>query len=78
MNIITKSFLKRGFSTLEKTVPVVDITKFVANQSSELECKRIASSLSDYGCVIVKDPRVNENHNKQFLDTMEKYFESRG
>lgn len=28
-----------------------------------------------YGCLVVRDPRVNEDHNNTFLDMMERYFE---
>ena len=68
----------KSVSTVNKTVPVVDIGAFLKGSTSLAECQAIANSMHDTGCVIIKDPRVNEDHNNVFLDMMEKYFESRG
>lgn len=41
-------------------------------------CKQVAECLYQYGILIVRDPRVNEQDNSDYIDMMEKYFESRG
>lgn len=41
-------------------------------------CKQVAESLHKYGILIVKDPRAKEEDNAEYIDLMEKYFESRG
>ena len=33
---------------------------------------------SNYGVCIIKDPRAEEKSNSEYIDLMEKYFESRG
>lgn len=35
------------------------------------------NALKDYGCLIIKDPRVKPKENEHFLDMMEKFFDSR-
>lgn len=30
-----------------------------------------------YGCAVIKDPRINEHKNENFLNLMEKYFSKR-
>lgn len=34
-------------------------------------------ALKDFGCLIIKDPRVKPQDNEQFLDMMERFFDSR-
>ena len=41
------------------------------------DCEKIAEALHIFGCVIIKDPRVNDQHNHDFLNLMESYFENR-
>ena len=41
------------------------------------DCERIAEALHIFGCVCIKDPRVNDQHNHDFLNLMESYFENR-
>ena len=36
----------------------------------------MADSFHKYGILIVKDPRVNEQDNEEYIDLMEKYFKS--
>lgn len=38
----------------------------------------MADCLHKYGILIVKDPRVDEKDNNDYIDLMEKYFEDRG
>eukprot|EP00948_MAST-09A_sp_MAST-9A-sp1_P000039 g39.t1 len=42
---------------------------------AKVQCQNIAKCLHLYGCLVVKDSRVNEADNNAFLDMMEKYFE---
>jgi len=41
-------------------------------------CSRVAESLHKNGILIIKDPRVNEKDNDDYIDMMEQYFMSRG
>lgn len=63
--------------TLSKTVPIVDVEPFLNNKTSTSECQVVMKALKDYGCLIIKDPRVKPKENEQFLDMMEKFFDSR-
>ena len=46
------------------------------NESVEATaCSAIAEALHKYGCLVVKDPRVEASANETFLDMMERYFE---
>ncbi len=67
-------FLKMAF----KGPAIIDVTEFLRDKSSPnaLEaCKRAAETLKSTSCLIIKDPRVTEDHNNTFLSMMEKYYE---
>jgi len=61
--------------------PVIDLSHYLHKADKdadkhvwEADCKKIADLLHHYGFLIVKDPRVAENHNETFIDMMEKYY----
>jgi isopenicillin N synthase-like dioxygenase len=58
-------------------VPVIDLQVFFDRKSEvwEEECKKVALSLHKFGILIVKDPRVNEQENENYIDMVEKYFD---
>jgi len=59
--------------------PVIDAAAFLDNtETREEECKKAAESLHKYGILILKDPRVDEKDNDEYIEMMEKYFETRG
>lgn len=58
-------------------IPIVDLTAFMADPSSEaakVEIAKVAHALHAYGCLVIKDPRVDETHNDRFVDMLERYF----
>ena len=75
-----------------KLLPVIDMTAYVAvmdkldGEPSKLKeqlgpeltesCKQLAQVLSEAGAVVVKDPRCSAEENKQFIEMMERYYES--
>jgi hypothetical protein len=66
---------RRFFS---KSVPIVDVEGFLKeNDSSVKECEKVAKALHEYGCLIIKDPRVQPKDNDKFIDMLEKYFYDR-
>lgn len=70
--------IARNFATLD-AVPTIDITNFLKQSGDYKEdCKLVAKSFEDTGCLSIKDPRVLAQHNDDFLTMMEKYFEDRG
>jgi isopenicillin N synthase-like dioxygenase len=59
--------------------PVHHVEKFLDGKEDvtahEAECKLIAQCLKQYGLLVVRDPRVSETDNDNFLNMMEEYFE---
>ena len=53
--MLLRTLLKFNVS---KSVPVVDVEPFLNNKSSASECEVVVKALRDYGCLIIKDPRV--------------------
>lgn len=71
-------------------VPVVDLGVFFKHKESLStstdgvssfekeyieECKKASRAFNEYGLAVIKDPRVSEENNSEFVDMMEKYFE---
>eukprot|EP00299_Pterocystis_sp_00344_P003398 c1401_g1_i1.p1 GENE.c1401_g1_i1~~c1401_g1_i1.p1 ORF type:complete len:347 (+),score=67.87 c1401_g1_i1:30-1070(+) len=56
-------------------LPVVDVSAFLSGADSKDECVKLAQLLREYGCAVLRDPRVSEDDNNQFLDIVEAYFE---
>lgn len=68
--------IRRLFS---KTVPVIDVEAYLKQKdSSHSDCTKVADALHEFGCLIIKDPRVNQKDNDVFINQMEKFFDSRG
>lgn len=64
--------LLRNFSiTSTLDLPVVNTHNFENNLA---ECKKAVECFEKYGVMIVKDPRVEESSNSDFIDLMENYF----
>ena len=60
------------------SVPIVDVTPFLTESGNYTnDCKTVAEALHKYGCLIIKDPRVNVEQNNKFIDMMEKFFQKR-
>jgi len=61
------------------TLPIIDFRLFDSRNSAKeaymVECRKVAEALHKYGLCVVRDPRVDESHNSQFIDMMERYFE---
>ena len=60
-------------------IPIVDLAPFMADPASEAsgaEVAKVAKALHEFGCLVIKDPRVDEKHNDTFVDMLEKYFEA--
>lgn len=63
------------FACSNLKVPTIDVSKFLQKSVGwEKDCKQVAESLKTYGLVIIKDPRVKQHHNDEFLNLMERYF----
>ena len=61
----------------ELGLPVVELQPFLQDpnsKQSQQECELMAKALFDYGAFVIRDPRVTEQHNQEFLDLLEDYF----
>lgn len=58
-------------------VPVIDVRAFLEKDQTKMEeqCRLVAKSLHEFGILIWKDPRVNDQDNEDYIDMMEQYFE---
>ena len=71
-------FNKANLDQLKSKVPHVDIGTFTeTNEICDETAMQLVNALRDYGCVAVKDPRVNLNSNTEFVEMMSAYFQSR-
>jgi isopenicillin N synthase-like dioxygenase len=69
--------LQKAFSSA-KGVSVVETANFLKRSGDYKEdCKKVAKSFEETGCLVIRDPRVNQSHNDEFLNMMETYFEGR-
>jgi len=74
--VVTPNRLKKVAEAIE--LPVIDISSFIGTGKPDLnEAKNIVEGLHKYGALAIKDPRVDESGNTEFINMMEKYFESR-
>ena len=59
-------------------IPVVDLAPLLAADADPAAvaaaCSAIAAALISTGCVVVRDPRVDERDNARFLDLLQAYF----
>jgi hypothetical protein len=73
-------------STIEPTppieplkLPIIDLDlifhRDTQPENFQKECEKIAQALREYGCAVVRDPRVKFGLNDTFLDMMERYFD---
>jgi len=63
--------------TTESTLPIIDLDLYLSGKDTEAiaaECKKASNALTTYGALLVKDSRVSEDDNVNFLDLMEDYF----
>lgn len=59
--MLQKAFRSIGFRFSSLKVPIVDVEPFLKGQGNrEADCKVVAEALHKYGCLIIKDPRVNQ------------------
>jgi len=66
-------------ATVESTVPVVETANFLNKEGDFLQdCKKVIKAFEETGCLVIRDPRVNQSHNDEVLNMMERFFDTRG
>jgi isopenicillin N synthase-like dioxygenase len=67
---------RKGYHSIK--VPRIDITNYLNRTGNwQKDCKDVAQIFRTYGLAIIKDPRVSQQQNDQFLNLMENYFTKR-
>ena len=57
-------------------IPIIDVDKYLNQKEGwEEECKKVAESFHKYGICKMRDPRVNEKDNDDYIDMVERYFD---
>lgn len=54
-------------------VPVIDVSAYLSQTPGawEEQCRLVAQSLHQFGILIWRDPRVQEQDNEEYIDLME-------
>ena len=64
-----------GMKSAKIEIPTIDVEAYLKeSEQGRVECLKVAECLHKYGILIIRDPRVNEEHNDSYLDLMEEYF----
>jgi isopenicillin N synthase-like dioxygenase len=76
------NFDQKTIQTIDD-IPIIDLNTYLNAQDTETPevkavCDSVISSLHKYGILIVRDPRAKDQDNDEYIDLMEKYFDSRG
>jgi hypothetical protein len=59
--MLSRVYKSLGFTFSSLKVPIVDVEPYLKGQPNTQDtCKQVAESLHKYGCLIIKDPRVNQ------------------
>jgi isopenicillin N synthase-like dioxygenase len=56
---------------------VVELSGILGGEYSKEACSKVVEGFRQHGVIVIKDPRVDEEKNKKFIDLMARYFESR-
>ena len=60
-------------------IPIIDAQLYMEKgEGWEDECAKVAYSFHKFGIIKLKDPRVDEKANDDYIDMVEKYFASIG
>ena len=63
--------------TEKEEIPVIDAEMYLKQTEGwEEECKKVAYSFHKFGILIFKDPRVVPKDNEDYIDMVEKYFDT--
>lgn len=68
--------LRKSFQHNLSEIPVIDLTDFLSNGSYRSGLY-LCEHLYHYNAVLVRDPRIDFNLNKDYLSLMQKYFTKR-
>ena len=59
----------------DQDIPIIDAQLyFDKGEGWQEECKKVAYSFHKFGIIKLKDPRVDEKDNNDYIDMVERYF----
>jgi isopenicillin N synthase-like dioxygenase len=56
-------------------LPLVDLSTFLSGHDASSECRNVSRAFEEYGALFIRDPRVSQSENEDFLDLLERYFD---
>lgn len=68
---------KRAFSASLLDITVVDTSSMLAGKPSADQCRKVVEGFFKHGVIAIRDPRVDEQKNQDFVQLMSRYFQSR-
>lgn len=74
--MIAKLFRKFGSKALDITI--VDTSSMLKGCPSADQCKKVVEGFYKHGVIAIRDPRVDEEKNQNFLDLMSRYYKLNG
>ena len=70
--------LVRRFSNKALDITVVDTSSMLSGKPNAEQCRKVVEGFYKHGVIAIKDPRVDERKNQEFLSLMGKYFKVQG
>jgi len=68
----------RRFSIQNLDITVVDTSSMLNGNSPNPEaCRKVVEGFYKHGVIAIRDPRVDEKKNQEFIDMMARYFKKR-
>lgn len=57
---------------------MVDTSSMLSGTPNAEQCRRVVEGFYKHGVIAIRDPRVDEKKNQQFLNLMGRYFNAQG
>lgn len=70
--------LARRFSSKALDITVVDTSSMLSGAPNAEQCRKVVEGFYKHGVIAIKDPRVDEKKNQEFLNLMTRYFKQQG
>ena len=79
-NVITNDFSEMPIIDLDVYLKAIRTGNNPSDFSDEvrLECQKVTECFHHFGILLIRDPRVDMEHNEEYIDLMEEYFEKTG
>lgn len=65
----------RRFSNTPLDITIVDTSSAINGKFTAEQCRQVVEGFYKHGVIAIRDPRVDEKKNQEFLGIMAKYFQ---